>query len=125
MSVLLKSDKIDKIKEYLEDLNSKNGNKGCILCSEEGLVVISTKINDNKVDFDSLAAMAATLLNIMEEQILLDVIISYENRKVLLRKIIGDTCNLIFVNIFAYNKRYFRREINKTIKKISNLLTLN
>lgn len=125
MSVLLKNYKIDKLKEYLEDLNTKNGNKGCILCSEEGLVVISTKNGNNELDFDSLAAMGATLLSIMNDQIFLDVIITYENKKVFIRKIDGEICNFIFINIFETNKRYFRRDVNKTIKKISKLLTLS
>ncbi|MFX0135703.1 MAG: roadblock/LC7 domain-containing protein [Candidatus Hodarchaeota archaeon] len=125
MSVLLKSDKIDKLKECLEDLNMKNGNKGCILCSEEGLVVISTKDGENEIEFDSLAAMGATILSIMNDQIFLDIIVTYENKKVFIRKIEGDICNFIFINIFEYNKRYFRRDVNKTIKKISGLLTFN
>ncbi|MHA1298137.1 MAG: roadblock/LC7 domain-containing protein [Candidatus Helarchaeota archaeon] len=125
MSVLLKNDKIDEIKKCLEDLNRKNGNLGCILCSEEGLVVISTKNGDNDTDFDTLAALGATLLDVLNEQVFNDIIISYENKKIFVRRIIGEICNLIFINILNCNKRYFRRDVNKTVKKISNLLNLN
>ncbi|MHA1381485.1 MAG: hypothetical protein ACTSRG_24220 [Candidatus Helarchaeota archaeon] len=122
MSVLLKNDKIDKIRKCLEDLNNKNGNYGGILCSEEGLVVISSKNSDNNVDFDSLAAMGATLLDFINEKIFIDIIISYKNKKVYISKINGEICNLIFINIFAYNKRYFKRDLNSTIRKIGRLL---
>ena len=125
MSVLFKNDKIDKIKKCLEDLNAKTENKGCVLCSEEGLVVISAKNGDIETDFDALAAMGASLLDMMNDRILLDVLISYENRKVFVRKIEGDICNLIFINIFAGHKRYFRREVNNTVKKINKLLAAN
>ena len=125
MSVLLKNDKIDEIKKCLEELNKKNGNKGCILCSEEGLVVISTKNGEKNNDFDSLAAMSANLLEIINEQVLLDVLVSYNNKKVFLRKINGTICNLIFINIFANDKRYFRREINKAIRRINKILNIN
>jgi len=125
MVVILKNEKIDRIKECLENLNSKKGINGCILCSEEGLVVISTKNNYKEDDFDSLAAMAATLLDIMNYEILSDIVISYDKRKIFLKKINGDICNLIFINVIASNQRYFKREVNKTIREISKLLTFN
>ncbi|NVM53130.1 MAG: roadblock/LC7 domain-containing protein [Candidatus Helarchaeota archaeon] len=115
--------KIDVLQQILDDIIEESGFYGIILTSDEGLIVTHSKLLDQEVDLDSLAARAANIFN--ENGIGIynpeDIIVSYPNKKIFIQKVSfseDSTPILLLITIMPSNVRYFKRKINKIKKNL-------
>ena len=92
------------LQQILNHLTEDSGFFGSIVSSEEGLIIITSKQMDPKIEIETLAAKAASIFS--EDGMLTefpeDIIISYPNKKIFIQKIpllneLGDQILLIVV----------------------------
>ncbi|MHA1248383.1 MAG: hypothetical protein ACTSRP_00180 [Candidatus Helarchaeota archaeon] len=113
---------INKVQDSINTVIEETDIIGCILCSEEGLLIIDTFGYDSIYNPEIIAAMAASMINdhnygiIPPDEIVLHY--SHQNEKVIIRKV---QCKrklqeFLLITIVPLKMRYYRRYVNKLIK---------
>ena len=115
--------KLDVLQQILDEVTEDSGFYGSVVSSEEGLVVISSNLMDPKVEVESLAAKAASIIN--EKGVLSDypdcVTIGYPNKKIFIQKISlteNSENSVLLIAILPSSLRYYKRKINKIAKQV-------
>lgn len=123
---------LDELEKFLEHVNQNVGFLGTFICSDEGLIVLSTKNNDRishgVLDIDAIAALIASFLfqnDIMDISFISDLSITF-NRIIihvhLIRNVKSGKNKLILINLIPIEIRYYKRIIKKINSKIADLL---
>ena len=118
------------LENFLCAVNEKTGFFASMIVSEEGLIILSSNSSE-KIDLESLAAMAANLFtrdNFTEFELLKDIEVNYKEKKIFItklnEKLLNETKNIIFLTIIPPNIRYFKRKISKVKDKIKHFFII-
>ncbi|MHA1310773.1 MAG: hypothetical protein ACTSWR_03635 [Candidatus Helarchaeota archaeon] len=115
---------VNQVQYTLQSIVDESEVIGCILCSEEGLLIIDTFGYETIYNCETIAAMAASMINdhnygyLPPDEIILNYI--QQNEKIIIRKISCDKKNqqFLLISIVPIKMRYFRRQVNKLEKII-------
>jgi len=113
---------VDKVQKQMDLIVQDSEIIGSILCSEEGLIIIDTFNYNSIYNSETIAAMAASMMFSHTFGFIPpnEIILTYDNEKVIIRKVFSKKKNLEFllITIVPSKLRYFRRHINKLAKII-------
>ena len=114
---------VDRVYNEMQLIVEKTKIFGSILCSEEGLIIIDTFNNNSIYNTETISAMAASMISEHNYGYIppQEIILSYENDKIVIRKILSPKkhLDLILISIVPHDLRYYRRYVNKIIKIIN------
>ena len=116
---------VDKVQNQMQTLIDTTELSGSVLCSEEGLIIIDTFGYDSGTLYntETISAMAASMISEHNYGYIPpdEIILSYQNEKIVIKKIYCEKKNLEFllIAIIPINMRYFRRFVNKLVKLVN------
>ncbi|MHA1268212.1 MAG: hypothetical protein ACTSPY_00375 [Candidatus Helarchaeota archaeon] len=119
---------VNKVQNTMQTIVDESEIIGCILCSEEGLLIFDTFEYNSIYNSETIAAMAASMMNeqnfgyILPDEIFLNYL--SQNEKIIIRRVLCKKKGheFLLISIVPIKMRYFRRQVNKLVKMISKNL---
>ncbi|MHC1592444.1 MAG: roadblock/LC7 domain-containing protein [Candidatus Helarchaeales archaeon] len=125
---------LDELQEFLDQVTQKVGFLGTFICSDEGLIILSSLKNRDfnlygAINIEAIAAMIASFLfknEIMDISFISDLCITFNRINIHVHVINGfkTTRNKFFIiSLIPIEMRYYKRIIKKLDLKVTEYLS--